>query len=179
MHLHVAISAKNAAEKKLAALGEQKRVLVKELKILRQRLLQESDSNQQLKEINEKLCSAAVALQEQLNSSILSSLLHQEAFDDDAAEEAVHQYGQHESLDGDHHVGSDGGEFVKVEGNNAIPVTRSASSITSSISISAAADALQDILSKNAELGGTDLGKDEFGAGIMRPFKGNVRSCSC
>ena len=158
MHLHVATSAKNAAEKKIGALSEQKRVLVKEVKILRQRLLEESDSSQQMKEINEKLCSAAVALQEQVNRSILSSLLHQEDFED-AEEEAVNQ-----SIDCDP---PDGGEYNErsVVGNNAIRVGRSANSITSSIS--AAADALQDILSKNAELGSADLMKDESGAGMQ------------
>jgi hypothetical protein len=164
MHLHMAVAAKAATEKKVAALSEQKRVLVKEVKILQRRLLQESDSNQQLKEMNEKLCSAAVALQDQLNSSILSSLLHQENFEDSM--EAGNQCG-HESLTeaSDANGGADGGDCG--DGNQVI---RSMSS-----SISAAADALQDILLRNVELASVDPEKDEPGVGMIT-FKRSRRS---
>ena len=160
MHLHMAVAAKAATEKKVAALSEQKRVLVKEVKILQRRLLQESDSNQQLKEMNEKLCSAAVALQDQLNSSILSSLLHQENFEDsmEAGNESLTEAS-------DANGGADGGDCG--DGNQVI---RSISS-----SISAAADALQDILLRNVELASVDPEKDEPGVGMIT-FKRSRRS---
>lgn len=75
MNLQICVAAKNAAESRAATMSEQRRVLVKEIKQLRHRVGECQEREVRLKHLNEQLCAAAVGLQNQLQSSILNSLL--------------------------------------------------------------------------------------------------------